>query len=179
MNEFNSTILGEKDQTKYTMSLCDFPIDQKWNLIYRASEDGFESLNFHSKCDDKPNTLIIIKSINGNIFGGYTEQSWCGNGSNKADPNAFIFCLINKHNRPLKMKCHNQNYAIYCSKNYGPKFGYDFYIADKSNKNTTNYSNLGHYYTHPDYAFGSYEAESFLADSFNFQVEGIEVYTKK
>jgi hypothetical protein len=41
--------------------------------------------------------------------------------------------------------------------NYGPKFAYDLYIADKSNKNTTSYSNLGHYYTHPDYA------ESFLA----------------
>ncbi len=48
--------------------------------------------------------VFNVKSINGNIFGGYTEQSWCGNGSNKADPNAFIFSLINKHNRPLKMK---------------------------------------------------------------------------
>jgi hypothetical protein len=77
------------------------------------------------------------------------------------------------------MKCHKQNYAIYFSKNYRPKFGYDFYKADKSNKNTTSYSNLGHYYTHPDYAFGSYEAESFLSSSFNFQVEEIEVYSKK
>jgi hypothetical protein len=43
-------------------------------LIYRASQDGFEANDFHSKCDQKPNTLMIIKSEHGNIFGGYTEQ---------------------------------------------------------------------------------------------------------
>ena len=59
------------------MALCEFPIDQIWNLIYRASQDGFEIANFHSKCDDKPNTLGVIKSENNeNVFGGYTEQSW-------------------------------------------------------------------------------------------------------
>jgi len=44
------------------MALCEFSIDQKWNLIYRASQDGFQYVNFHSKCDNKPNTFIIIKS---------------------------------------------------------------------------------------------------------------------
>ncbi len=39
-----------------------------------------------------------------NIFGGYTEQSWSGNG-NQSDQNAFIFSLINLDDQPLKMKC--------------------------------------------------------------------------
>jgi len=37
------------------MSLCEFPTDRKWNLIYGDSQDGFEASRFHSKCDDKPN----------------------------------------------------------------------------------------------------------------------------
>jgi len=35
---------------KDLMTLCEFPVDQEWNLIYRA-QDGFEASNFDSKCD--------------------------------------------------------------------------------------------------------------------------------
>ncbi len=69
-NRMDSVILRGK--TSELMFLCEFQNTQKWNLIYRASQDGFEAANFHSKCDNKPNTLVIIKSENGNIFGGYT-----------------------------------------------------------------------------------------------------------
>jgi len=67
----------------------------KFNLQSRA----FEAVKFHSKCDNKPNTLIIIKSKNANIFGGYTEQSWnqvsnylskTNNEDWKADPNSLL-----------------------------------------------------------------------------------------
>ncbi len=180
MNAFHSQILKGEQQMAELMKLCEFSPSDKWSLLYRATRDGFGGRDFHSRCDGRANTLTILKAKQSSyIFGGFTAVSWDSSSDYKSDPNAFIFSLINKHNRPLKMKCHNQNYAIYCSKNYGPKFGYDFYIGDKSNKNKTSYSNLGHYYTHPDYAFGSNEAESFLAGSFNFQVEEIEVYTNK
>jgi len=173
-------ILSEKYQIIQLMFLCKFPINQKCNLIYRASQDGFEAAKFHAKCDNKPNTLIIIKSTNGNVFGGYTEQTWNHNGGFKADPNSFIFSLINKLNKPIKMKC-SQNHGIYCNSSYGPTFGggHDLHIDDKSNTNTSSYSNLCHSYTHPDYAYGSNEAKSFLAGSYNFQVSEIEVYVKQ
>ena len=48
----------------------------KWELIYRASEHGYTAESFHEYCDDKGPTLIIIKSIEGWILGGYTTQSW-------------------------------------------------------------------------------------------------------
>jgi hypothetical protein len=160
-------------------SLCEFPVNQKWNLIYRASQDGFEAVNFHSKCDNKQNTLVIIKSTNGNVFGGYTEQTWNHNGGYKADLNSFIFSFINKLNEPIKINWSRYN-GIRCENIYGATFGggHDFHIADKSNTNTISYSNLGCSYTHSDYAFGSNEAKSFLAGSYNFQVSEIEVYTK-
>ena len=46
-------------------------------LIYRASRDGWESINFHAHCDNKGPTVTVVKSGN-YIFGGYTEQSWNG-----------------------------------------------------------------------------------------------------
>ena len=136
-------------------------------------------MEFHTKCDNKPNTLIIIKTTNGNVFGGYTDQSWSGNDSWKADPNSFIFSLINLLNEPIIIKW-SKNKGIFCSISYGPTFGgYDFKIVDSSNTNGYSYSNLGHSYTHPDYRFETNEAKSFLAGSYNFQVSEIEVYTKQ
>ena len=49
----------------------------KWRLLFRASQDGFAALAFHSKCDNKGPTVTIVKSGN-NIFGGFTEVSWTG-----------------------------------------------------------------------------------------------------
>ena len=40
------------------MANNDFPLQL---LLYRASEDGFGADAFHSKCDGKSNTMIIIK----------------------------------------------------------------------------------------------------------------------
>jgi hypothetical protein len=136
INKMSSTILSEKYQTEQPMSLCEFPVDQKFNLIYKATKDGFEASSFHSKCNDKPNTLIIIKSKNDNVFCGYTEQTWNhAYGCYKADPNSFIFSLINEFNKPIKIKCSQSN-SIYCSSDYGPSFGMnDLHIADKSNIN--------------------------------------------
>ena len=54
--------------------------DYQWKLIYRASEHGYTAKSFHNYCDDKGPTLIIIKSSEGWIFGGYTTQSWSGDG---------------------------------------------------------------------------------------------------
>jgi vacuolar-type H+-ATPase subunit H len=180
-NKMSSTILSGRNQVNQLMSLCKFPVDQKWNLIYRASQDGFEASQFHAKCDDKSNTLFIIKSTNGNVFGGYTEQTWNDISDLKADPYSYIFSLVNKFNKPIKLKCSTYDNSIYCHSCYGPTFGckHDLHIADKSNTNTYSCSNLGESYAHPDYAYGSKEAKSFLAGSYNFQVLEIEVYTKQ
>ena len=175
----HSIILHGKNQFNDLISLCEFPVDQKWTLIYRASQDGFEASQFHDKCDDKQNTLIIIKSTNGNIFGGYTEQSWSGNDF-KVDLNAFLFSLINKDNKPLKMKCIKPDLAIRCSNYIGPNFGnYDLEISSESNLKFYSRSNIGYSYEHPDYAHKSEEAKSFLAGSKEFQVLEIEIYTRE
>ena len=54
--------------------------DYQWRLIYRASEHEYTASSFHECCNDKGPTLIVIKSSEGWIFGGYTTQSWSGDG---------------------------------------------------------------------------------------------------
>ena len=54
--------------------------DREWKLIYRASEHDYTAQSFHEFCDNQGSTLVIIKSSEGWIFGGYTTQSWSGNG---------------------------------------------------------------------------------------------------
>ncbi len=67
------------------------------------------------------------------------------------------------------------------SVSYGPTFVYygDIHIANNANTTMDSRSNLGHSYKNPQYAHGSDEAKSFLAGSFNFQLDEIEVYQKE
>ena len=53
--------------------------DYEWKLLYRASEHEYKARSFHEYCDNKGPTLIVIKSSNGCVFGGYTTESWSGN----------------------------------------------------------------------------------------------------
>ena len=178
VKKMESSILSSYQMTEL-MLLCNFELNFEWELIYRATKDGFEASKFHSKCDKKPNTLVIVKSCNGNVFGGYTEQSWHQNGVYKNDPAAFIFSFINKEKKPLKLKCISSANAIYCDPSYGPRFGggCDLYLSATHQLNQ-NGSNLGHSYEHPEYLFQSNEARNFLAGSLVFQTLEIEVYSK-
>ena len=44
--------------------------------LYQATIDGGESKVFHKKCDDIPNTLILIKSQGYRRFGGFKPIPW-------------------------------------------------------------------------------------------------------
>ena len=180
IKKFNSSILSTH-QIAQLMKLCEFYLDQEWNLIYRATEDGFAATDFHIKCFKKPNTLVIIKSTSGNVFGGYTQKDWSGNVGWKNDDNAFIFSLINKENKPLLMKCLRPNLAIWCQNAFGPIFGganSDIFICSHSNELEGSYANLGFSYSHPQYAKASSQAQNFLAGSYKFKTVEIEVYMK-
>ena len=177
---FKSEILTGQ-QPSELIKLCQFTQMDKFKFLYRASKHGFGSKDFHSKCDGKANTLTILKA-NGFIFGGFTSASWDSSGKYKSDPNAFLFSLTNKDNKPCKMKIDSsQNqYAILCKNEYGPIFGFnDVCILNNSNINKNSFSYLGHTYKHTQYVARSNEAKSFLAETFEFQLDEIEVYQKE
>ena len=58
------------DDSEMAMCLMWGLIDsnKKFELLYRASRDGFKADNFHSKCDNQGQTLSLIKSKKQKIF---------------------------------------------------------------------------------------------------------------
>ena len=56
-----SSILTKADKISLT-KLCHFPLSTKWNLIYRANDDGFSAKSFHNKCDHVKGILVIYKN---------------------------------------------------------------------------------------------------------------------
>ena len=90
-----------------------------YKLIYRASEHGGGAEDFHERCDDFEGTLIIIKTKDENIFGGYTSVSWDPEeGEEKKDENAFVFSI----NLEKIYFYFGKRNNILCDKNKGPCF---------------------------------------------------------
>ncbi|KAL9963127.1 hypothetical protein ACROYT_G032302 [Oculina patagonica] len=160
--------------------------NSQWKLCWRASVDGWAGTAFHTNCDDKGPTVTIIR-VGKYIFGGYTGTSWTGSSSCRSqyDSAAFLFTLVNKPGwQPLKLDqtgkySYLKLHSIYSCSNYGPTFGggHDIYIADYASSNTNSYSDLGGNYAPPTgYSYRSSFAQSFLAGSYNFQPDEVEVF---
>ncbi|KAJ5069266.1 hypothetical protein M0811_11751 [Anaeramoeba ignava] len=135
---------------------------QKENQDFQPKRDGFNCKKWHKKCDDKGKTLIIIKTKDNFIFGGFTKvgfttdkSKWkkdSGGGYIK-DQNAFIFSLRNdKGDRKperFTIKKDQEEFAIYNRyKDLGPYFGiFEFWLTSNLK---TGYSNFGQSYNLPD-----------------------------
>jgi hypothetical protein len=182
VNSLKSQILKDEQQLLKLIELCEFSPNYKWTLLYRGCRNGFGAVDFHSRCDGHANTLTILKA-NGSsyIFGGFTTVKWESSNKHKSDPDAFLFSLTNKDNKPVKMNIdpNRHKYGIYCHSEYGPSFGYDIHIANNANTTMDSYSNLGWTYKHPQYRFGTNEARTFLTGSYQFKLAEIEVYVRE
>lgn len=93
----------------------------KLKLIFRMSIDGNTSINFHSKCDNKGKTLILIETKDGKRIGGYTSLQWNMDGQKKYGDNLWLFTMGNNMFRfPLIQQ--NKRGAIICDMDNGPSF---------------------------------------------------------
>ncbi len=140
--------------------MCEFSLKDKWTLLYRGTRDGFGAADFHSKCDGHSNTLTIVKAHGSSyIFGGFNSIPWDNSSGFKSDPNAFLFSLTNKDNKPCKMRQIHTLKSINCKSAYGPIFGggSDFYIGNSANTTAGSGSNLGVSFQHPT------ESRSFIS----------------
>jgi hypothetical protein len=151
--------------------LCGLKITES-NLVFRASTDGFEAANFHAKCDSVANTLSIIKSKEGFVFGGFTSLPWQGS-VYMTDEKAFLFSLKNDVNSMEKIPLipSRSSHAIYANNSFGPCFGsYEITIRNMANKNNNSTSKLGSTFKSKDENFLT------LAETEKFQVDEIEVF---
>ena len=167
----NSNIIGNG---QILFDLIGNQINQTYTLLYRATIDGFEASSFHTKCDGKEQTLTLIKTTNGYVFGGYANIAWQSSPSDSYgnDPDAFLFSLINPSNKPTVIKV-SGTYAINSLRfysSYGPSFGAnDLIITDCSNTGFASLSDLGISYL-------TTEARTFFTGAINFKTTEIEVY---
>ncbi len=171
----DSSILTTSERISLTQMLN---ILTEGNRIYRASKDGFNASSFHSKCDYISNTVTIIKTTSNSVFGGFTSAQWTSKNEWQFDANAFIFSL-RRTGSPNKQRLNvtQPQWAINNEYSWGPVFGPDIMVSDNSNQNYNSYSDFGNHYQSPEnISYGSVEAQSYLAGSFNWQTTEIEVY---
>ena len=72
----------------------------------RGSVDGFKNETFINKCCNKGKTITIVKTIEGKVFGGYTDLNFTGNNKWVAgNKNSFLFALLD--NKAIKCICIN------------------------------------------------------------------------
>ena len=64
-----------------------------FNLLYRATRDGDNFNDFHSRVDNKNSTLTIIKTTSGSKFGVFLEIPFKQTGKSIVDEKSFIFSL--------------------------------------------------------------------------------------
>jgi hypothetical protein len=149
-----------------------------WKLLYRGSRDGFKASNFHGECDNQSNTLTLIETTKGFIFGGFTPIPWDSSSGYKADNSqkSFLFTLKNPNKIfPRKFQLSNASSAIWSSSSYGPIFGggHDICLYDNFNTGTNHYSNLGSGYVNDT----GIDGKQVLTGEYNFTVKEIEVFS--
>jgi len=114
-----------------------------WKLLYKASGDGWKGRDFHLRCNNKGETVAVIRSTNNSIFGGYLGQSQNSNLSYICCDKASLFTLVSQHGiaaARFSVSCKEE--AGYRDANYGPTFGsgHDIHVASDANSNSSSYS---------------------------------------
>ena len=144
----------------------------KFELIFKMSENGTSSDDFHKYCDNKGPTLTLIKTTKNKIFGGFTPLNWerKGKGEYSKDESnqAFIFSinLMKKYDMIVRSK------PIYNSSNSGPNFGNSDFSLSKDMK-------IGKSFATQKSAFlsnNNLELTGGTGEFENFETEELEVY---
>ena len=155
----DSSILNQQ-QISELMSMFSFESNPKWTLVYKATQDGLSETDFHSKCDKYSKLLVVIKSNENEILGGYTDLNWkveryIFDDVFKNDEKAFFFRF---EKNKLQMKSYKNGKSIKCHNLKGPCFGesdldinliggtlssYDNYAFTKVNYFSTRFFHLG------------------------------------
>ncbi|TNV79789.1 hypothetical protein FGO68_gene7221 [Halteria grandinella] len=139
-------------------------------LVYRGSLNSFEASVFHENCDFKTNTLTIVKTVEGKIFGGFIKKNWKGDGLYKSDPNSWLFNIDAPNIFQVKL---GGEKAIGATQLHGPIFGggHDLFISDDCNTNCDSYVN-GHSFMYS----GGVSNLLLTQGKVKFKVLEIEVY---
>ena len=149
----------------------------KFNLLYRATRDGDNFNDFHSRVDNKNSTLTIIKTTLGHKFGVFLDIPIRQLGFSIKDNKSFIFSLDLKKiynsnkNGQYNLNDNNSDNGALLNLNYQPIFiainclsNYNSYTASSSNANIS-YSNFER-----DYEMNNNQQYFTVAEMETFQI---------
>mmetsp|Transcript_7612 Transcript_7612/g.12211 ORF Transcript_7612/g.12211 Transcript_7612/m.12211 type:complete len:265 (+) Transcript_7612:82-876(+) len=66
---------------------------RKLKITYKASKDGWNAASFHKGVDARGATIIVARTSDGKIIGGYNPKGWAGLGENRPSIAAFLFLI--------------------------------------------------------------------------------------
>lgn len=142
----------------------------KFKLLFRMSENGSNSSEFHKCCDGVGPTLLLIKTDKNRIFGGFTPLNWGTKNVEVYDKSkrTFIFSL----NLMKKFDMIDIEKKSITCKNTGPVFGdWDFGL-DYNMKYGSSYANSCSNFLSDN----NLELTGGSGDNDNFTTEEFEVY---
>ena len=124
------------------MRLMNDGIDDKnmcreFELLYRATSDGWECRDFMNKCLGKSDTITIIQTVTNNVFAGFVSIEWPDDTAWHPDPQSFIMLIrSNKGYKPETFKTVNSSYpyVVYHDATYMFIIG-DFHMRILANCN--------------------------------------------
>ena len=122
----------------------------KFELIFKMSENGYSSKDFHKFCDNQGPTLLLIETKDNKIFGGFTPLNWKLPEDIErlidSSDSTFLFSLS-----PKKKKfdmINKLDYAIRNDKDFGPIFGnFDLSLSGNMTRGGTFANNLCNFFS--------------------------------
>ena len=105
------------------------PKSLKLEMLFSTRSSGWTNpAAFHTACDQKGSTLVLIQCADGVSYGGYTSISWTSNDLWQTDTKAFLFRIANFANSSTQQasekfarNCYGQD--VYGGSMCGPLFG--------------------------------------------------------
>jgi hypothetical protein len=180
-SNIESTIISSMAEDEKIMEwLASVWMTKTPKLLYRASRDGWCASDFRRMCDEKGQTMTVVKSSGGYIFGGYSDVSWgvCAKNYNHTySANSFLFSLKDHAGvGPVKMPTKRDRicHAVYHDSSYGPTFGYgaNLHVSSNANTNHSSYCDVGATYQLPS----NTNDPHFLTGSNHFTVSEYQVF---
>jgi hypothetical protein len=154
---------------------------REFRLLWRASRDGFNAREFHSRCNGHSNTLTLVMDVGGNIFGGFTPCAWeegfrKDQKSNKYQTDmsrrSFVFTVKNPWGlAPMRFAAMGNGH-ICCREDLGPSFGNALFIYSNSDANTKSCGRLGSNYAN----YTGLDGMKVFTGDYHFQSREIEVF---
>ena len=154
----------------------------KLERLYCASNDGWDSADFHSKCDNKGPTVTVIKCTDGYVFGGFTSAPWTSeNTCHVACADAFIFSLRRPGGvGPIKLPilAAHASIAILQCRVYGPFFGAgDIHVHSGANTTARGTTGICCYELPPGHPpINAKDRKAFFTGSQKFRAAEVEVF---